>query len=869
MPAEFVVSTVATDAARGLTRIEATRRIARDGRNKLVAQPPESVWRVLLRQFRGLLTGVLAVAAAVSLAFGDVLDAVAIVVVLLLNASLGFFTELRAIRSMEGLRALGAVRARVRRDGGIVTVDAEEIVVGDIVVLEAGDLVNADLRVLRAAALQVDESTLTGESVPVEKTAAPVAEDAILAERSSMLFRGTAVTRGDGEGVVVATGMHTELGRIAELVAATTEERTPLERRLEQLARRLVHLVVVLGTLVIVVGALQGRPLLAMIEMSLALAVAAVPEGLPIVATIALARGVHRMARRHALVEKLSAVETLGATSTIFTDKTGTLTENRLAARTLVLADGEVEVGGEAVAAQSPSGELLRAGALCNRAAIDNGDPLEVALLVAAAGAGIDVHALRREWREIGAEAFDAVARRMATVHQRGERVLVTAKGATEHLLDSCSRVRTQYGDEPLPTAGHHAWLAREAELAQRGLRVIALAQRQLGQAPAELFADLTLLGLAGLADPPRAGVRAVLQDCRRAGIRVIMVTGDHAATAASVARSLELVRPGDRQPMTGRELAAVDFADPAQRQTVLDTSIFARVDPEQKLRLVELHQRQGHVVAMTGDGVNDAPALRKADIGVAMGKRGTQVAQQAADIVLTDDSFATIVAAVREGRTVFANIRAFTFYLLSCNVSEVMVVVAALAADLPMPLLPLQILFLNLITDVFPALALGFGAGTDNTMRRPPRPPGEPVLTRRHWWAIAAHGVVITTSVLTATALVPRVMPGAEPRELLTVSFTTLALAQLWHVFNVREAGTGVMRNSVSHNPWVWAALAVCVALIAMAMHVPLLGGVLHLQPLDARGWLLVLAASAVPLAVGQSWLIVVGRRDTAPSGA
>jgi Ca2+-transporting ATPase len=742
----------------------------------------------------------------------------------------------------------------------VESVDAAALVPGDVVVLEGGDVVTADLRLLEASRLEADESLLTGESLPVAKSIDPCAAGAPLAERPCMLFKGTAVTRGAGEAVVVATGMATELGRISRLVEQAEDEITPLEKRLDRLGQRLIWLTLAVAAGIGATALAAGKDWLLTVETAIALAVATVPEGLPIIATLALARGMHRMARRNALVNRLSAVETLGATGVIFTDKTGTLTENRMTVVALALATGDVEVSGEALsveggfardgAAIDPGAEpllrrALELGVLCNDASFEDGatptgDPLEIALLVAGRKAGLVRARLVAEAPELLEVAFDPAQKLMATVHRVPDGCRVAVKGAPEAVLAHCTRVAADGGDRPLDPATRADIEARNEAMAGRGLRVLAVAERTAAEPPRQVYEDLALVGLVGLLDPPRAEVREAIRACRDAGIRVVMVTGDQAATARTIAHAVGLVDDDGAEVVLGADLEQAG-------DRALDAAIFARVSPEQKLALIARQQARGAIVAMTGDGVNDAPALKKADIGVAMGQRGTEVARQAADIVLRDDAFASIVAAVEEGRVIFGNIRKFVVYLLSCNISEIFVVGIASAANAPLPILPLQILFLNLVTDVFPALALGVGEGPARVMARPPRDPHERILDRRHWRSVAAAGLLITAAVLGALALALRAL-GLPEREAVTISFLTLATAQLWHVFDVRSPDSGVVRNEIVRNRWVWAALVLCVALLLAALHVQPLADVLQIAPPSAAGWAIVAGMGVAP---------------------
>ena len=817
----------------------------------------------------------LAVAAGVSFAFGDFIEGLAIGAVIVINAAIGFVTEWRAVRSMEALRRLSRVSATVRRDGQVRSIPAEELVPGDIVVLEGGDIVAADLRLLEASKLQADESALTGESAPVGKSIEPVEADAPVSERKCMLFKGTTVTRGSGEGVVVATGMASQLGEISALVEEAKEEITPLERRLDRLAHKLVWVTLGIAALMAVSGILAGKELYLMIETAIALAVAAIPEGLPIVATMALARGMWRMARRNVLVNRLSAVETLGATGVICTDKTGTLTENRLTVVRYAFESGEVEVAPSRKDDQpaftrdenplDPSEDpvlrsALEVGALCNNATIQNGDeqgqvgdPLEIALLRSAALAKITRPELVKEQPEEREEAFDPDVKMMATFHRQDGKFRVAVKGAGEAVLKHSARVLTAEGDQELTDEDRERWQKRNTQMAEDGLRVLALASKTVESADAKPYENLTFIGLVGLLDPPRHDVREALEQCRQSGIRVVMVTGDQPETAANVAREVGLLdKDAETNPVLGRELEDAENLSDEQSEKIRRAVIFARVSPKQKLGLITLHQKAGAIVAMTGDGVNDAPALKKADIGVAMGKRGTEVAREAADMILKDDAFSSIVAAVRHGRVIFNNIRRFVVYLMSCNLSEILVVGVASVAQMPLPLLPLQILFLNLVTDVFPALALGMGEGDPQVMKHPPRDPREPVLTKRHWQTIAGFGALITVSVLAAFGIALKVL-HMDAREAVTVSFLVLAFAQLWHVFNMRSRGTSLLRNDVVRNPYVWGAVGLCVLLLLGAVYLPGLSDVLKLTHPGAMGWLVVIGFSLVPLVVGQ----------------
>ncbi|MEZ5668265.1 MAG: cation-transporting P-type ATPase [Alphaproteobacteria bacterium] len=863
------------DPTRGLSAAEAARRLVRHGPNATRERPPAAAIGIWVDQFRSAVVLLLAAAGALSAMFGEWPQVAAIGAVLLINALVGFVTELRATRAMEALRALGADTARVRRDGRVAAIAAADLVPGDIVLLDGGDIVPADVRLVQAASLACDESALTGESVPVDKAPAPVAEAAVLPDRASMAYKGTAVARGTAEAIVVGTGSATEIGRIATLVEEAEPERSPLERRLARLSQQLIWVTLALAAIIVGAGVAAGEDVVLMAEAGIALAVAAIPEGLPVVATLALARGMLRMARANALVERLSAVETLGATTVILTDKTGTLTENRMVVDRLVLPAGEVAIDyrdrlflhdGAPVGPrlQEAVETALRIGVLCTNASYDpefgtgTGDPTEIAFLHAGHLAGLEREACLTVYPEVAEYAFDSASKRMATVHGSDERYLIAVKGAPESVLPECDAVLLEGAVRPLDEAARARWAALADDLAHRGLRMLALACKPAESPATAPYPGLTFVGLAALHDPPRSDVGEAIRACQDAGITVVMVTGDHAGTARSISHAVGLADRTARV-ITGGELAPLATLPPEARRDVRETAVFARVSPEQKLGLIRLFQQAGEVVAMTGDGVNDAPALRQADIGIAMGLRGTQVAREAADIVLRDDAFPTIVAAIREGRIIFGNIRRFATYLLSCNLSEVLIVGLGVIAGLPLPLLPLQILFLNLVTDVFPAFALGLGEGRANVMDQPPRPPREGILAGRQWRQVVGYGGLITAATLGALVVALELL-ALTPGEAVSISFLTLALAQLWHVFNMRADTAPLWRNDIVGNPYVWGALVLCTALLLLATYLPALAAVLSIVPPSADGWLLVLGASAVPVVGGE--IFRLGRR-------
>jgi len=873
---EEVQKALEVDPARGLSTEQAHQRLEAYGPNKLREVKRRSNWAILLAQFKSMVIIVLMLAGAVAFSFQHWAEGIAIVAVLILNTLLGFFTEWKAVRSMEALREISGDIIRVRRDGNETEIDVEKLVPGDLIVVEGGDLVPADVRLIEANNLRVNESALTGESVPVQKGTQAVKADAVLADRTCMLFKGTTVTEGSGHALVVGTGTETELGRITELAEEAEEEATPLQKRLDQLGRRLAWITLIIAGLIAGLGLLVGQETYQMIETALALGVAAIPEGLPIVATIALARGMHLMARQNALINKLPAVETLGATRIIFTDKTGTLTENRMTLQRVATPLGDFlidekdrRIHGDGGAEHPLLKRIVEAGVLCNNAVLrdedndqkpegEHGDPTETALLRAGLIFDMDRRDLLDQKPEVREVAFDAELMLMATYHKSSEGIDVIVKGAPSRVLESCDRLASKdtNRDAPLNDGERGQWVDRSERLAAEGLRVLAFAEKNVDSEQARPYVNLRFLGLIGLLDPPREDVREAIGECGSAGIRLIMVTGDQPATAAAIAAKTGLVNENRPEVIHGQELQDPDDMSPDDRRRVLENSIFARVNPEQKLHLIKLMQEQGETVAMTGDGVNDAPALKKADIGIAMGKRGTDAARQVADMVLLDDALSSIVSAVRYGRIIFGNIRKSVMFMLCTNVAEVVAVALAAVlggySDLPIPLLPLQILYLNVITDVFPALALGMGRGEPDVMQRKPRPHGEAVLTKNHWAAVGGWAVLMSSCVLAALAIAFYSL-GFDHHQAVTVSFLTLAFGKLWFVYNLRSPGTRFLTNDVVQNPYVAASILLCSALLLAAVYLPGLSYLLKTRPPGSGGWLLLLGFSLIPFLFGQ----------------
>ena len=895
LPLAEAVERQQSDDAQGLTQAEAARRLAQYGPNTLAQSRQRSTLAIFLAQFRSLIVALLVAATAIAFAMGEMLEAVAILVVIVLNAGIGFFTEWKAARALSALQKQSVRVAHVIRDGTENEIPAVELVPGDLIVLAAGARVPADGRIVECVRLQIEEAALTGESSAVTKTADPLPdEDAALGDRFNMAFLGTTITDGRGRLLVTDTGTQTEVGKIGILIDEATTRDTPLEHKLAQLGRLLIVIVLALCAVIVVAGWLRGvTDFWHMLEIGVSLAIAAVPEGLPAVATMTLALGMQRMARMRALVRRLPAVETLGSTTVICTDKTGTLTKNEMTACVLMLDQRRVEVTGTGYA---PVGKFqvgdqpvdprtdehlalaLRIGMLCNDAKVERadgdntvlGDPTEAALIVAAEKAGMNSVDLASKFPRLREVPFDSASRRMVTVH-RGSHgpTLAFVKGAPATMIASSSSQFRATGVTPLTDDDRRRWEATNEELAGAALRVLGLAYRELpdGYAEADFDRELTFVGFVGMSDPLRDEAKSAIATCREAGIQTVMITGDQQKTAAEIARQLGLDRNLEGSPLAtvhGHELTDLDAE--GWKRIVADAAVFARVSPEHKLRIVEALQQQGHIVAMTGDGVNDAPAMKQADIGIAMGIKGTEVAKENADMVITDDNFASIVGAVEQGRIIYGNILKFLHYLLSCNISEILTVFIALMIGWPLPLVALQILWLNLITDIFPAFALALEPSAPDAMKRPPRDPQESLLTPRFVGLIVWQGALLTGVALFAFG-VGMHWHGTEGdglRQATTMAFMTLAVAQVLHAFNARSQKRSAFTTRLFTNAWLWAAVGMCLILQAAAVYVPLLQKVLNTVPPTASDWGVIAACSLMPVVVVE--FVKVIQRVAAP---
>ncbi|MFD0318869.1 HAD-IC family P-type ATPase [Streptomyces flavalbus] len=866
LPPAQVADGLGVDPAAGLTAAQAAARAATYGPNRLAEPARRPGWLRFLDQFRNWLIGVLLLAAVVAAALGDLKDAVVITVVVQINAALGYAQERRAERSLEALRRMLVPTARVRRDGTQAQVEAGSLVPGDVVLLEAGDRVPADGRLVVAESVEVAEAALTGESQPVAKGTAAVETPGTgtvpLAERTGMVFMNTALTRGRAEMVVTATGMRTELGAIAEALRTGAEPPSPLQVQLDSLGRRLALLSGVAVVLYALSALVRGESPPDIALRAVALAVAAIPEGLPAVLALTLALGVYRMARRGAVVKRLASVESLGAATVVCSDKTGTLTLNEMTVRALWTAGRHYDVTGEgygtrgAVRAEDGTPcapEAVLPFALCNDARLTDdgflGDPTEAALVVLAAKAGLDADALRARAPRTAELPFDPATKYMATFHTGADgRTHVWVKGAVDVLLELCDGVRAADGTRPLDDGHRAAIRAVTARLGGAGLRVLGAATAVLDGPPTDppRLPRLTLTAVAGIADPPRPAAKEAMALCRSAGVAVKMITGDHADTAAAIARELDI--PGE--VVTGADLDRMTAADLTAR--VDGIGVFARVAPEHKAAIVRALSERGHVVAMTGDGVNDAAALRAAHIGVAMGGTGTDVAKEAADMVLTDDDFATLVRAVREGRAIYANIVKFVRFQLATNIGAILTLLGASLAGLPAPLTAAQLLWINIIMDGPPAMALAVDPADDDVMRHPPRDPRERILDLRRTLAIARSGAVMALGTVTLLALA-RAHTTADTA--LTMAFTTFVLFQLFNTLNARADEGPVLGRHQLRNRTLWLCLAGVLAVQVAAVHLPWARTVFGTVPLTATAWLACLATAATVVLAELLW--------------
>ena len=845
----------------GLSSAEAAKRLAEFGPNELQAQARVSAWAILLEQFKNVLIIILLLATALSAFLGHGVEAIAITVIVLFAVILGFIQEFRAERAIEALREMAAPAATVIRDGSDKRIPAHDLVPGDLVILSTGDKVPADARLTEVVNLQTVEAALTGESAPVEKHSGPLQEETLPpADQRNMAFAGTAVTYGRGRALIVATGMTTEFGKIARMLEEVDTAKTPLQKNLDRIGKSLARAAFAVVFVIVALGLFRGQPFVEMLIFGVALAVAVVPEALPAVVTISLALGVKRMVRRNALIRRLPAVETLGSTSVICSDKTGTLTKDEMTVRRLYVAGHMIEVSGTGydpsgtfstngagVGPSEPLSMLLRAAALASDARVEQrngsgtwevkGDPTEGALVVAAAKAGLKKRELDAQFLRVSEIPFTAETKRMTTLHRAPEGVIAYAKGAPEVIVQSCASQLTDAGIEPLDEMRRAEVLERAREMAGEALRVLAVAYKpQATVQNAET--EMTLLGLTGMIDPPREEARAAVHKCEEAGIKVIMITGDHPLTAKAVAQELGISKGG--RVVNGAELEAMDESQ--LEREVESIEVCARVSPAHKLRVVTALQNRGQVAAMTGDGVNDAPALKKADIGIAMGITGTDVSKEAAAMTLTDDNFASIVAAVEEGRGIFSNIKKYLMYLLSSNIGEIGLMAGATLAGLPLPLSAVQILYVNLATDGLPALALAVDPPERGLMERPPRDPRKGIFTRPVVLLMLVGG--IWSAVVNLSLFVWALNSGRGVQEAMTMTFVSLVLIQFFKAYNFRSDRHSVLRDPFA-NKWLNLAIVWELIMLVLILYIPVLERTFGTVALPLNDWIIIVAAA------------------------
>ena len=859
---EDVLTQLGTDADRGLSAAEASRRMAKHGLNELEAAHRVSPWMILGGQLKNVLILILLVAIGLSAFLGHGIEAIAIAVIVVFAVLLGFLQEYRAERAIDALRRMAAPTATALRDGEELHIPSRELVPGDIVVLHTGDKIPADGRLIEAVNLQVEEAALTGESVPVEKhTAALGARDLPVGDRKNMVYAGTAITYGRGRAAVVATAMDTEFGKIARLLQIVETGKTPLQENLDKLGRALAHAALAIVLIIVALGLFRGRPLLEMFIFGIALAVAIVPEALPAVVTISLALGVQRMVKRNALIRRLPAVETLGSVSVICSDKTGTLTKDEMTVRRIFVAGQMLNVSGAgyeprgvfshkgaSVDSSPPLKTLLRAAALSSDARLARsendgrspawqikGDPTEGALVVAAAKAGLWKAELEAQYPRVDEIPFTSEAKRMTTLHATPGGVVAYGKGAPEVILDSCTRVLTESGQACFDKTSREKVLRKSREMASEALRVLAVACKP-NATPQDAEREMVFLGLVGMIDPPRPEVKTAIEKCEQAGIKPVMITGDHPLTAEAIARELGVLKSG--RVVTGQELDAMGEA--GLDREVEKIEVYARVSPAHKLGVVSALQKKGHFVAMTGDGVNDAPALKKADIGVAMGITGTDVTKEAAAMTLTDDNFASIVAAVEEGRGVFDNIKKYLMFLLSSNIGEIGLMLGAALLGLPLPLTAVQILYVNLATDGLPALALAVDPPEDDLMRRPPRNPRTGIFSRPVIVLMVLGGLWSMT--VNLALFVWLLQSGRSLPESMAMIFVLLVMIEFFKAYNFRSDRVSALRRTFA-NRWLNLAIVSELVVLVLIVYVTFFQLLLGTFSMRAEDWALILA--------------------------
>ena len=867
---EEVLRAAETDGT-GLKSEEAAKRLNENGRNELASQKKKSLFVKFLEQFKDVMIIVLIAAAVVSAAvaifeknYSDLIDSGLIMLIVVINAIIGVTQESKAEAALEALKNMNKPFSKVVRDGRVAQVRSEEIVIGDLVILEAGDIVPCDIRLLKSASLKIEEAALTGESVPVEKDSeAVIAENAPLGDRKNMAFSTGVVSYGRGSGVVVATGMKTEVGKIAGMLQGNDDQTTPLQKQLAKTAKILSIAVLAIAIAIFAAALIRDVPIVEAFMTAVAIAVAAIPEGLPAVVTIVLAIGVQKMSKRNAIIRNLPAVETLGCCEVICTDKTGTLTLNRMTVKEIYTTRGSVSADAEA----DVDGELLiRAVALCNDSAKAergySGDPTETALVYFAEAHGFDYATLREEYKRVDEIPFDSVRKLMTTYNERGGERVAYIKGATDVMLGRCSRIMRNGKAEIITDADREAVRKANSAMAKKALRVLGVAVNYGLEGVSEAEENMIFVGLVGMIDPPRPEVKEAVRVATGAGMRPIMITGDHRDTAAAIAAEIGILRPGDKV-MEGAEIDAL--SDEEFASVIREYSVFARVSPENKVRIVKAYRSFGNVVAMTGDGVNDAPSIKEADIGIGMGITGTEVSKGAADMILADDNFATIVSAVEEGRKIFANIKKAVQFLLSANIAEVLCLFIATVFLGVEFLTPVMILWVNLVTDSLPALSLGVEEAESNLMNVPPRKTGSSLFSGRTGQDIIIQGIMQTALVMLSFSLGHYVLPDrAIPAVGMTMAFVSLCLIQLFHSFNLKKRESSIFHKDIFKNVWLDLSFVVGVALMLLVALVPPIAEVFGIAPLNAAEWGIAIGCAVliVPLVEAQKIIEEIAER-------
>lgn len=891
MSPEETSKTLQTSLKDGLSSSEANERLTKNGPNELIRKEGATLWQMFLAQFKDFLILILIGASIVSVFVGEVTDSIVIIAIVIVNAALGVFQEYRASKAMEALKQMAAPNAKVIRDGNQLEIPARELVTGDLVILETGDYVPADVRIIESVNLKVEEAALTGESVPVEKySETTFKEEVALGDQENSGFMSTLVTYGRGKAIVTSTGMKTVIGNIAGMIQEVEEEDTPLQKKLDEFGKLLGIACLVICALVFVLGMFRGEPLITMFMTAVSLAVAAIPEGLPAVVTIVLALGMQRMVKQNAIVKKLHAVQSLGSTTVICSDKTGTLTQNQMTAVKLYTGGKIYDITGEGY---SPEGtckfdgndvelnklpalnQVLEISALCNDCKLEAeetngdknwrilGDPTEGALVVAAAKMGMTGKEMNEKYPRVQEIPFDSKRKLMTTFHKvDGGNHFAFTKGAPDVLIKLCKKIQRANGEvEDITDADVKEILEKNTQLAGQALRVLALAYKPVNEVPdhpkpEKVEKELIFSGLIGMIDRPRPEAIEAIKVCKKAGVRVVMITGDYKDTAAAIAEELGIIKKGDAV-LTGMELN--QLSEKELVEATQKANVFARVSPEHKVAIVDAIKQDGGIVAMTGDGVNDAPALKKADIGVAMGITGTDVTKETAEMVLTDDNFASIVSAVEEGRVIYSNIRKFVFFLLSCNVAEILVIFIAMLLGWPIPLLPIQLLWLNLVTDAFPALALGMEKKEPGIMDTPPRNPDEPIMNRDMCWSIAIQSIVLTIAVLGSFYFAL-----AETNDVATArtyAFVTLIAAELLRAYTVRSEKYTLWRIGIFSNPQMNLATIASFAMLFVVLFIPSLQGIFKTVPLSIHDWDFIGIFAILPVIAGELSKVIKGK--------